>query len=100
MINFAFWYHNSSCTFSNSISVACCAQKASKELNQNNVSAQDKDYFDVTLGYFLHCNFVDAGNGLMSHYPVEKIEAKHLVGKCQESMVRVFIFSQVGEDML
>ena len=71
-------------------------KKASKELIQKNVSAQDKDYFDVTLGYFLHCNFVDAGNGLMSHYPVEKIEAKHLVGKCQESMVRVFLFSLVG----
>ena len=24
-INFAFWYHNSSCTSSNLISVACCA---------------------------------------------------------------------------
>ena len=68
-------------------------KKASKELIQKNVSAQDKDYFDVTLGYFLHCNFVDAGNGLMSHYPVEKIEAKHLVGMCQESIVRVFLFS-------
>ena len=68
-------------------------KKASKELIQKNVSDQDKDYYDVTLGYFKHCNFVDAGNGLMSHYPVEKIEAKHLVGKCQESMVRVFIFS-------
>ena len=33
---------------------------------------------------------MDAGNGLMSHYPVKKIEAKHLVGMCQESMVRVF----------
>ena len=60
---------------------------------QKNFSAQAKDYFDVTLGYFLHWNLVDAGNGLMSHYPVKKIEAKHLVGKCQESMVRVFIFS-------
>ena len=26
----------------------------------------------MTLGYFKHCNFVDAGNGLMSHYPVRK----------------------------
>ena len=68
-------------------------EKVSKELIQKNVSGQDKDYFDVTLGYFLHCNFVDAGNGLMSHYPVKKIEAKHLVGMCQESMVRVFLFS-------
>ena len=34
----------------------------------------------MTLGYFLHCDFVDAGNGLMSHHPVKKIEAKQLVG--------------------
>ena len=46
----------------------------------------------MTLGYFLHCDFVDAGNGLMSHHPVKKIEAKHLVGKYQESIVRVFFF--------
>ena len=68
-------------------------KKAPKQLFQKNISAQDKDYFDVTLDSFLQCNFGDAGNGLMSHYPVEKKEAKHLVGKCQESMVRVFIFS-------
>ena len=32
-------------------------KKASKELIQKNVCAEDKDYFDVILGYFLHCNF-------------------------------------------
>ena len=49
----------------------------------------------MTIGYFLHCDFVDAGNGLMSHHPVKKIEAKHMVGKCQESMVRVFFFPRL-----
>ena len=54
-------------------------KKASKELIQKNVSDQDKDYYDVTLGYFKHCNFVDAGNGLMSHYPVRKKRLKQSI---------------------
>ena len=46
----------------------------------------------MTLGYFKHCNFVDAGNGLMSHYPVKKIDNWSKASGRNESMVRVIFF--------
>ena len=42
--------------------------------------ASDKDILDVTLAWFMHCNFKAVEIGLMSHYLGYKQEASNFKG--------------------
>ena len=55
--------------------------------------ASDKDILDVTLAWFMHCNFKAVEIGLMSHYLGKAERIKFQGNYFQESKYLVFLDS-------